>query len=81
MNFVVSKNESETVTILDDKITNMISTSLLLAESADAELQGLIGVDPLDHSFIQAISIALLQVLYYSEALPTQHGYCVVVSR
>jgi|SRR6218665_367020 len=29
------------------------------------------------HSFIQAISTAPLQVHYYSEALPTQHGYCV----
>jgi len=29
------------------------------------------------HSFIQAISIAPLQVHFYSEALPTQHGYCV----
>jgi len=37
----------------------------------------------LSHSFIQAISIyiATLQVHYYSEALPTQHGYCVGVSR
>ena len=26
------------------------------------------------HSFIQAITIAPLQVHYYSEALPTQHG-------
>jgi len=33
------------------------------------------------YSFIQAISIARLQVHYYSEALPTQHGYCVGVSR
>ena|SRR6218665_3179585 len=36
------------------------------------------------HSFIPAISIAPLQVLYYSEALPTtglQHGYCIGVSR
>ena len=33
------------------------------------------------HSFIQAISIAPLQVCYYSEALPTQHGYCAGVSR
>ena len=33
------------------------------------------------HSFIQAISIAPLQVHYYSEALPTQHGYCVRASR
>jgi len=32
------------------------------------------------HSFIQAISKAPLQVHYYSEALPTQHGYCVGVS-
>src|SRR6218665_400227 len=33
------------------------------------------------HSFIQTISIAPLQVHFYSEALPTQHGYCVGVSR
>ena len=33
------------------------------------------------YSFIHAISIAPLQVHYYSEALPTQHGYCVGVSR
>jgi len=33
------------------------------------------------HSFIQAIFIAPLQVYYYSEALLTQHGYCVTVSR
>ena len=33
------------------------------------------------HSFIPAISIAPLRVLYYSEALPTQHGYCIGVSR
>ena len=32
-------------------------------------------------SFIQAISIASFQLRYYSEALPTQHGYCVRVSR
>jgi len=30
--------------------------------------------------FIQAISIAPLQVHYCSEALPTQHEYCVEVS-
>jgi len=28
------------------------------------------------HSFIPDISIAFLQVHYYSEALPTQHRYC-----
>jgi len=33
------------------------------------------------HSFSQAISIAPLQVHCYSEALPTQHGYYVGVSR
>src|SRR6218665_670439 len=33
------------------------------------------------HSFIQVISIAPLQVRYYSEAPPTKHGYCVGVSR
>src|SRR6218665_1890541 len=33
------------------------------------------------HSFTQAISIAPLQVHYYSEALPTQHGCSVEVSR
>ena len=32
------------------------------------------------HSFVPAISIAPLQVLYYSEVLPTQHGYCIEVS-
>src|SRR6218665_2128592 len=32
-------------------------------------------------SFIQAISIAPLQVHYYSEALPSQHGYCAGISR
>src|SRR6218665_3041461 len=33
------------------------------------------------HSFIQTIYIAPLQVHFYSEALPTQHGYCAGVSR
>ena len=33
------------------------------------------------HSFIHDISIAPLQVHHYPEALPTQHGYCVGVSR
>jgi len=33
------------------------------------------------YSFIHTISIAPLQVHYYSEALPTQHGYCAGVSR
>ena len=52
VNFVVSKNVSETIS--DDKNTSMISTSLSLAESADAGLQaqssGSSGssVDPLD---------------------------------
>ena len=32
------------------------------------------------HSFIMAISIAPLQVRYYWEVLPTQHGYCAGVS-
>jgi len=33
------------------------------------------------YSFIKVISIAPLQVLYYSEALPTQHGCCAGISR
>src|SRR6218665_2748735 len=33
------------------------------------------------NSFIQAISIVVLQVRYYSEELPTQHGHCAGVSR
>ena len=33
------------------------------------------------HSFIQAISIAPLLVLYNSEALPAQHGYFAGISR
>jgi len=32
-------------------------------------------------SFIHTISIAPLQVHYYSVALQTQHGYCVGVTR
>src|SRR6218665_2318965 len=32
------------------------------------------------NTLIQAISITPLQVLYYSEALPTQHGYCARIS-
>ena len=32
------------------------------------------------YSFIQAISMAPLHVHYYSEVLPTQHGYCVGVN-
>src|SRR6218665_943349 len=34
------------------------------------------------HSFIHTISVAPLQVhyAYYSESLPTQHGYCVGIS-
>ena len=34
-----------------------------------------------NRSFIQTISTVPLQVHYYSEALPTQHGYCARVSR
>jgi len=33
------------------------------------------------HSFIQFIFIAPIQVHYYSEALPTEHGYCARISR
>jgi len=33
------------------------------------------------HSFIHSISIVPLQVLYYSEALPTHHGYCAGISQ
>ena len=32
------------------------------------------------HSLIPVISTAPLQVHYYSEVLPTQHGYCVGIS-
>src|SRR6218665_3819693 len=40
----------------------------------------IIGYVMLCYSFIQAISIAFLQVHYNSEVHPTQHGYCVGVS-
>ena len=33
------------------------------------------------HSLIHSISIAPLQVHYYSVALPAQHGFCVGVSQ
>ena len=32
-------------------------------------------------NFIQTTSIAPLQVHYYSESFPTQHGYCAGISR
>src|SRR6218665_637785 len=35
----------------------------------------------LNSFFMQTISISPLQVYYYLEALPTQHGYCAGVSR
>ena len=38
------------------------------------------GTSTVSHSFITDVSIAPLQVHYYSEALPTQHGYCVGVN-
>src|SRR6218665_3581064 len=41
----------------------------------------LVGLCPFIHSFIQVSSIAPLQVRYYSEAPPTQHGYYAGVSR
>jgi len=47
--------------------------------SAAEKLQQLVAV----HDaciFVQTISIAPLQVHYYSDALPTQHGYCARIS-
>ena len=38
-------------------------------------------VELINYSFILAICIAPLQVLYYSEALRQQNGYCIRVSR
>ena|SRR6218665_3907783 len=41
----------------------------------------LLGAGANIHSFIQAISIAPLQVHYYSEEPPTQPKYCAGISR
>jgi len=38
-------------------------------------------IHSINHSFIHSFSIAPLQAHYYSEALPTQRGCCVGVSR
>ena len=56
----------------------MKQTSLNLACECSKEVTQ---CPELDNSFIQAISVAHLQVRYYSEALPTQPGYCAGVSR
>src|SRR6218665_270951 len=39
-----------------------------------------LGLSFILHSFIQAMPLAPLQVRYYLEALPTQHGYCTGVT-
>jgi len=53
----------------------------ITTKAPEKQMQFKAEVHSLIHSFIQAISIAPLQVHYYSEALPTKHGYCVAVSR
>ena len=51
------------------RLFNPVAAALIDTETDDA-------VCSFIHSFIQTISIAPLQVQFYSEVLPTQHRYC-----
>ena len=64
--------------VVDSEWSHPTLLSLLRGDDVDKDTGEL---HPFIHSFIQAISIAPLQVHYYSEALPTQDGFCVRVSR
>src|SRR6218665_3426396 len=65
------------------KQTSIDAFDLLVLKtySADACKPTLAFIHSFVHSFIQAISISPLPINYYSEALPTQHGYCSGISR
>src|SRR6218665_2622535 len=53
----------------------------MMARENESQLCVLYKKQCMFNSFIHSISIAPLQVSYYSEVLPTQHGYCAGVSR
>ena len=58
-----------------------MSCSMLIPILRTIMRSGIVTFHSISWQFIQAISIAPLQVHYYSAALPTQHGYCVGASR
>ena len=60
---------------------NRLRWKLYSKETVPDEKLHLVTIHSFIHSFIQTISIALLQVHFYSEALPTQQGYSAGVSR
>jgi len=59
----------------------LLTTSLHITVSEKANYNQALSPISYTYSLIQAISKALLQVHYYSEALPTQHGHCAGISR
>src|SRR6218665_1621808 len=83
----MSLSEALPTTAIDivSKFTRRSATGNCERRTCSRSLRrGYSGIHSFIHSFIHsAISIAPLQVLYYSEApLPTvQHGYCIGVSR
>jgi len=62
------------------KIHSRQNTAIYIIPQLDLKISMQDDISNLSLAFIQAISIAPLQVLYYSEALPTQHGYCAGIS-
>src|SRR6218665_641725 len=69
-------------------IVSSLLTSLLFLSPVQhrglpicTQMTGRPTIHPSMHSFSQTISIVPHQVHFYSEALPTQHGYCAGVSR
>jgi len=77
---VVVCSEKPTRSLLQN-IVNQLSAVLEVRESCTGPLEmHLQSIAIFIQLIILAISIAPLQVHCYSEALPTQHGYCVGVS-
>ena len=68
----IPKYASASAYTYKNKIKKLCATRCIGFQLLSASLIG---------SFIQTISIGPLQVHFYSEALPTQHGYCAGVSR
>jgi len=66
---------------MNEWMNEWINEWMKLDDNRDNECDGIAENNNKGDSFIQSISIAPLQVHYYTEALPTQHGYCVGVSR
>jgi len=65
---------SDSHTCMSKPIIHHVAILFTTQNPPEARLQNIYDNDI--HSFINAISIAPLQVHYFLEALPTQHGHC-----